>query len=319
MLPLYLGEVEVEGFDLKFIAAHGATGARTIFDKMGAGDGYDIAEMSSSEYVSSVGAGECPYVAIPVFPSRVFRSSYIFVRTDRVQRPEDLAGKRIGVPLFTMTAAVFARGFLNDEYGVEFDKCTWIQGAMNQSGDHGSPSAPPLVRYVKIEKNSSQRSLSELLEAAAIDATLGPIIPHSYKKAPAVQRLFPDYRPLELDYYKRTRIFPIMHLVVVRRSLCERYPELVQRLYDAFCRSKMIALSRMKDVASLQYMLPWLAYDVEELDDVFDGDAWPYGVEANRPTLAALTRYLWQQGMTAEQISIDKLFVPVDEGRVLAG
>lgn len=250
-------------------------------------------------------------MAIPVFPSRAFRSSYIFINRSRVSRPQDLTGKRIGVPLFTMSAAVVARGFLADEYGFEYDRCHWVQGNMFEAGKHGNSAAPAMVRPPKHLEETAGKSLSAMLADGEIDATIGPFVPDCHGKAADVVRLFPDYRAVELDYYKRTGVFPIMHVIVIRREVHERHPGLAQSLFDALSRSKDIALARMKDVASLEYMLPWLAQDVEEIDEVFGGDAWPYGIEKNRPTLEAQTRYLWQQGLTAEKPAVDDLFVPV--------
>lgn len=312
LLPLYMGEVKVEGFDLEFKGSHGVAGVRAIFDSVGAGKGFDVSEMSSSEYISSRLAGDRRFVAIPVFPSRVFRSGYTFVNADRVRRPRDLEGKRIGVPLYTMTAAVFARGHLSDEYGVDFSGCTWVQGAMNDGGSHGNPSAPPLVRPARIEINTSGKSLSELLAAGEIDATLGALIPDCFGKNRQVQRLFPDYRAVELQYFRRTRVFPIMHLVVIKREIYEQHPTLARALFEALDKSKKIALDRMMDVGSLQYMVPWLAHDVDEIRDVFDGDPWPYGLEPNRPTLEALTRYLQEQGLTREKAALEDMFPPLD-------
>jgi 4,5-dihydroxyphthalate decarboxylase len=153
--------------------------------------------------------------------------------------------------------------------------------------------------------------LSGLLESGDIDATLGAIVPECYGRARQIQRLFPDYRQVELQYFKRTRVFPIMHLVVIKREIHEKYPALAQAIFTALNASKALALDRMKDTASLQYMMPWLTQDVEEINEVFGGDPWAYGVDANRPTLEALTRYLFEQGMTEKKMAVDDLFLPV--------
>ncbi len=311
LLPLYLGEVEVEGFDINFEGSYGWQSVRSIFDKVGAGKGADISEMSSSEYVSSTAAGTCQHIALPVFPSRAFRSGYTFVNADRIKHPKDLEGKRIGVPLFTMTAAIMARGHLSDEYGVDFSNVEWVQGAMNEAGTHGKPAAPPLIKPTRITNNDSDHSLSDLLMAGEIDAVLGAITPDAFGKDHKIQRLFPDYQAVELQYHRRTRVFPIMHTIVIKRSVHEQHPGLAPALYKALTKSKRIALDRFTDVASLQYMLPWLMRDVEEIKSEFDGDPWPYGLEPNRPTLEALTRYLHEQGLTAKKMSIDNLFIPV--------
>jgi len=311
LLPLYLGEVEVEGFDIRFEGSYGWQSVRSIFDKVGAGKGADISEMSSSEYISSTAAGTCQHIALPVFPSRAFRSGYTFVNADRIKHPRDLEGKRIGVPLFTMTAAIMARGHLSDEYGVDFSNVEWVQGAMNETGTHGKPAAPPLIKPTRITNNDSSHTLSEMLVAGDIDAVLGAITPDAFGKDHKIQRLFPDYQAVELQYFRRTRVFPIMHTIVIKRSVHEEHPGLAPALYKALTKSKRIALVRFTDVASLQYMLPWLMRDVEEIQSEFGGDPWPYGLEPNRPTLEALTRYLHEQGLTAKKMSVDNLFIPV--------
>ena len=313
LMPLYLGEAQVEGFDIDFEGSYGWQSVRSIFDRVGAGKGADISEMSSSEYISSTAAGTCQHIALPVFPSRAFRSGYTFVNADKIKHPKDLEGKRIGVPLFTMTAAIMARGHLSDEYGVDFSNVEWVQGAMNETGSHGKPAAPPLIKPTKITNNDSGRSLSDLLVAGEIDAVLGAITPDAFGKDHKIQRLFPDYHDVELQYYRRTRVFPIMHTIVIKRSVHQEHPGLGQALYKAMTKSKRIALERFTDVASLQYMLPWLMRDVEEIQSEFGGDPWPYGLEPNRPTLQALTRYLHEQGLTAKKMDIDTLFIPVTD------
>ncbi len=307
--PLYLGEVAIEGFDVQFEGSHGVHSVRALFDRNGAGLGADVSEMSTSEFISATMAGTCGHVAIPVFPSRVFRCGYTFVNPDKIRRPKDLEGKRIGVPLYTMTAAVFARGHLSDEYGVDFSGVEWVQGAMNEAGGHGHPTVPPLVKPTRVVDNTSAKSLSQLLEAGEIDAVLGAIVPECFGRNRNIQRLFPDFYEVELQYYRRTRVFPIMHTIVVKRETHEKHPGLAKAVATALRKSKEIALKRFMDVGSLQYMIPWLMRDVEEINAVFDGDPWPYGLEENRPTLEALTRYLREQGLTASQARIEDLFV----------
>ena len=312
LLPLYQGDVKVEGFDLDFEGSYGWESVRKIFDRVGAGKGADVSEMSTSEYISSVSAGTCKHIAIPVFPSRAFRSGYTFVNADRIRRPKDLEGKRIGVPLYTMTAAVFARGHLADEYGVDFDTVEWVQGAMNEAAPHGNPTVPPLLKPTRIVNNATGKSLSQLLEAGEIDAVLGAISPECFGRNRLVRRLFPDFHDVELQYFRRTRVFPIMHSIVIRREVHEKHPGLAPALWTALGKSKRIALERFMDVGSLQYMIPWLMRDVEEINAEFDGDPFPYGLEPNRPTLEALTRYLRQQGLTATKLRVDDLFARVD-------
>jgi 4,5-dihydroxyphthalate decarboxylase len=305
LLPLYKGDVKPQGIDLDFQAIDDP---RQIFDRMAKGD-FDISEMSSSEHVTRVAAGNDAMVAIPVFVSRVFRHGFVFVnRKAGIASPKDLAGKRIGVSAYTQTAAVFIRGFLQHEYGVDMSSIKWIQGPMNGAGGH--PHLPKLVKPIDIQLNKSERTISEMLATGEIDATLGALVPDSFGKHPDVQRLFPDFRTTEKDYYKRTKIFPIMHLIAIKREIHEAHPFVAQSIYDALERSKELAIERMREVGALAYMLPWMADDIREMDEVFGGDAWPYGVEPNRKTLEALAAYMVEQGQVAERASVDKMFIP---------
>ena len=307
-LALYTREVEPEGIDLNYIAIESV---RDIFDRMGARQEFDVAEMSSSEYISHVCAGSSPFVAIPVFPSRVFRHSFMTYNLDSgIRVPKDFEGKRIGVPLYTMSAAVWQRGHLQHDYGVDLSTIRWVQGAANHAGSHGEPAVVPMVRPVPVATDPAGRSLSELIDRGEIAAMIGTAVPHAMRANKRIQRLFPDYRAVEKDYYKRTGIFPIMHLVVIRRSLYEQHPFIGKSLFDAFNESKRRAVERLRS-GTLRYMLPWLASHVEEINEVFGEDYWPYGVEANRNTLTALVTYMADQGLIANAPPIESLFVPV--------
>jgi len=313
MQPLYAGEVQPDGIDLNFIPIEEP---RPIFDRMSGGQEFDVAEYSSSEFVQRYANKQCPFVALPIFPSRAFRHGFIAVnRRSGINSPKDLEGKRIGVPLYTMTAAIFIRGLLQHEYGVDFSKVHWVQGAMNTAFAHGNPTVLPLLKPVSIEDNKSGKSLSELISEGAIDATLGTSLPESIRRNPDVQRLFPDYVQEEKDYYQRTRIYPIMHLVAIRRDIYERYPFVATSLFDAMVKSKKIALDRMFNLRALRYMTPWLMRDIDEIYEHFKGDPWPYGVEPNRPTLEALVQYLADQSLIAAPVPVDDLFVPTYGGK----
>jgi 4,5-dihydroxyphthalate decarboxylase len=310
MLPLYTGDVRPHGIDLKFTVLDDP---RQIFDRMAGGNEFDAAEMSSSEFISRKVAGDCPFVAIPVFPSRVFRHSFMFVnRRGSVKTPKDLAGKRVGVPLYTMTAAIWIRGHLQHDYGVDLSAIHWVQGAINKGGAHGNPSVLPMARPVAVENNTTGKSLSDLLEAQAIDAIVGTQVPDAMRRNPDIVRLIPDFRAVEQAFYRRTRIFPVMHLVAIRRELYERHPAVAASLFRAFEESKRLALEKMRYLGALRYMLPWLPDDLDELDRVFGHDPWPYGVEANRPTLEALVRYMVEQGVIARPLPVDDIFVLVN-------
>jgi 4,5-dihydroxyphthalate decarboxylase len=308
MLALYTGEVKPEGIDLNFLAIDDP---RQIFDRMGKNLEFDACEMSSSEVFSRHAAGRREMVALPIFPSRVFRHGFITVNRKAVKTPKDLEGKRIGVPLYTQTAALFIRGVLKDEYGVDLSGAHWVQGATNSAESHGNPAAPPLLKSVSIEQNRSGYSLSELLERGDIQAIIGSGLPDALRTNPDVQRLFPDFHAVELDYYRRTRIFPIMHLVAIRRDVYERHPFIATSLYQAMNQAKDVALEKMRHVGALRYMLPGMTAELDEIDATFGGDPWPYGIEPNRPTLEALVRYMAEQSLIKAPIPIDELFVPV--------
>jgi len=307
MLPLYTKEVQAEGIDLNFLAIDSP---REIFDRMAGALEFDASEMSSSEFVAHFAAGDCPFVALPVFPSRVFRHGYIAVDRRVVRTPADLAGRRIGVPLYTMTAAIFIRGLLQHDCGVDLSRVQWIEGAMNEAKPLGHPTRLALVKAVAIEPNNSGKSLSDLIDTGEIAATIGTSLPDAMRRNPEIVQLFPDHHEREKDYYRRTRIFPIMHLVAIRREIYERHPFVATSLYRAFCQAKDLALQKMRYPGTLRYMLPWMRSEIAEIDEVFGGDPWPYGVEPNRATLEALVQYLAEQGLIASPVPVEKLFVP---------
>jgi 4,5-dihydroxyphthalate decarboxylase len=171
-----------------------------------------------------------------------------------------------------------------------------------------------VLRPVSIAANNSGRSLSDLLASGEIDAILGTSLPASMKTSPDVQRLFADFRAVEQDYYRRTRVFPIMHLVAIRRDVYEKHPFVAASLYQALCASKDLALQKMRYLGALRYMLPWLMSDLDEIDAVFDGDPWPYGIEPNRPTLEAALRYLYDQSLIAAPLAVEDIFEPLRDG-----
>ncbi len=307
MLPLQTGEIKPDGIDLNFLVMDNP---REIFDRMSNRLEFDACEMSSSEYVSRYAANKLPFVALPVFASRVFRHGFIVVNRKHVKTAKDLEGKRVGVPLYTQTAAIFVRGLMQHDLGINLDSIEWVQGAVDQPGAYGNPSVMPLLKPVNIKANQSGKSLSDLLEAGEIQAVIGSNLPRSLKRNPDVVRLFPDYREKEKDYFRRTRIFPIMHLVVIRKDIYERYPFVATSLYNAFCAAKDYSRAKMRFPGTLRYMLPWLPADIEEIDELFGGDCWPYGIEPNRPTLEALVSYMAEQGLIPQKIPLEKLFVP---------
>ena len=306
---LRTGDVTVEGINLKYVPIDAP---REIFDRMVGKREFDLSELSSSEFISMTGHGDCPFVALPVFPSRVFRHGFIFInKRAGIRSPKDLEGKRIGVPLYTQTAAIWIRGHLTHQYGVNLDMIRWVQGAVEKAGSHGKPRVPALLKPVEIEINASGHSLGELLARGEIDALIGSRQPETLGRHPDVARLFPDYRDVEREFYKQTKIFPIMHIVAIRQDVYEKNPWIARSLYEGFVEAKNWALARMRFSGSQCYMLPWQFADVDEINEVFGGDPWPYGIEVNRRTLEALVQYMVEQHFIARRTPPEELFVPL--------
>lgn len=304
---LRTGEVAVEGIDLNYLSIQAP---REIFDRMVGALEFDVSELSASEFISLTGNDKSPFVALPVFPSRVFRHSFMYINTKAgIKNPKDLEGKRVGVPLYTQTAAIWARGHLAHQYGVDLSKIRWVQGAVEKSGTHGTPHALPLLRPVPIERNESDKSLGQMLADGEIDALIGSRAPEVH--SPNIGRLFPNYKDVERELYIKHKIFPIMHLVAIRREVYEANRWIATSLYKAFVEAKQLAIKRYHFSAATSTMFPWHFENVEGIDDIFGGDAWPYGVEPNRPTLDALMAMMVEQSFIPKAIPIDDLFVPI--------
>jgi 4,5-dihydroxyphthalate decarboxylase len=308
LVPIATGEVQTPGISLNFIEVEHP---RDIFDRMTGSGEFDASELSSSEYITRHAAGDRSFIGLPAFPSRAFRHSFIFVNTLKIKQPRDLNGKRIGVPLYTMTAAVWIRGLLQHEYNVDLSTIEWVEGNMDKPGSYGQPSALPPLKPVKISVNETSKSLSQLLEDGDIDATIGPDLPECLGRAPHIRRLFPDFKEVEKIYFKKTGIFPIMHLVVLRRDFYEQHKFAASSLYNALNESKRLAWTRMRYTGTLRYMLPWLPAELAEIDELFGGDCWPYGVEANRKTLETLVQFLVEQSMIEKAVPVEELFAPL--------
>ena len=306
---LRTGAVQVEGFDVEYLDLY----PREIFDRMGATAEFDACEFSFTEYAMHYARGNSPFVAIPVFPSRAFRHSFIFKnRNAGIETPKDLEGKRVGAPIYTMTAALWQRGMLSDEYGVDWTKIHWVQGQIDSAGAHGQPAIPELLTPVDIENAPSDKSLGDMLVDGRLDATIGTRNPDT-KDHPDVVRLFPDHRAAERDYFDRTGIFPIMHLVAIRRDVHEANPGFAQALYTALCKAKQETLTKLRYLGANLSMVPFFAADMEEIADIFGGDPYPYGIEPNRKTMETMLRYMAEQDYIPEAIPVDDLFVDVKD------
>ncbi len=306
---LRTGEVKPEGVDLEYVAIEAS---RDIFDRFVGKGEFDCAELSASEFIRNHDAGDRTFVAVPFFPSRAFRHAFIFVnRKSGVKSPKDLAGKRIGVGLWTQTAAVYIKGHLENDFGVDLSGVTWVQGAIEKPGPHGNPVTRPLLKHVDIVENESPWSIADLLARGEIDALIAARTAPNHGSNPDIVRLFPNYREIERDLYARTKIHPIMHLLAIRRSVYEKNPWVAASLYKAFVKSKDHALEHMRVTITQSTMFPWHLHDFEEVASLMGGDPWPCGVEPNRSTLEALTLYMHQQHMIEKRMNIEDLFVKV--------
>lgn len=311
MEALQYNRISVEGIDLNYLEIQAP---REIFDRMVGERAFDLSELSLAEHVGMIARGNSPFVAIPVFPSKAFRHGFICInRHSGIKEPKDLGGKRIGVPLYTMSAAIWIRGDLENVYGVDLSGVQWVQGAVEKAGTHGKPPAPPqLLKPVDIVPNSSDKSLSEMLRDGDIDALIGSRLPDSLRTDPdKVARLFSDPRAEEKRYYREYNIHPIMHTVAIKREIYESNRWIASSLYKAFLESKKWAIDKMYFSAAQRYMLPWLYDDLHEVDEIFGESLWAYGVEENRPTLQTFVKYMQQQHFIEKQVSVDELFVPI--------
>jgi 4,5-dihydroxyphthalate decarboxylase len=309
MEALRQGLVQPEGIDLTYVPIQSPP---ELFARMIKRGSFDISEMSMSLYTQLRSKGEFPFVGIPVFPSRLFRHGYIFINTDSgITRPEDLSGRRVGVQEYHQTAGVWVRGILASEYGVDLSSIRWKEGGVN------APRTPDVLDLrpgtdIDIEFIGDQVSLNQLLEAGEIDAYFGARKPDSYRTSDRVQRLFPDYQQAERDYYRRTGIFPMMHTIVVREDLVQRHPWILESMFKAFVESKDWAMQQMRFSGTHRYMIPWLQADIEEIDELFGGDPWPYGLEENRTAIETFLSYLVDQGFLSAAPPIEQLFTPLE-------
>ena len=291
------GRVKIDGVNLKLI---NISPPSQIFLRMLHDEEFDASEMSLSNYMIALGKGDRRFVAIPVFPSRVFRHAYVWVNTrSGIQKPQDLKGKRIGIADYSMTALLFVRGFLQHEYGVMPQDVHWYR----RRSEHVAIEIPPGIRIDNIGK---EQSLDDLLEAGDLDAVALTSPPRGFLAgSPDIKRLFPDSRAVEAEYYRRTKIFPIMHMVVIRRAIYEKDPGLSVRLAEAFDTAKGLAFEGYAEGLSC---LPWVHLDLEYARQVLGSDVYPYGMKRNLATLEAATLYSNEQGLTNRRFSVTELF-----------
>jgi 4,5-dihydroxyphthalate decarboxylase len=305
--PLIDGEVAIDGADPVYMLLS----PEEIFFRAFRHQAFDVCELSLSSHVVSVARGTSAYVGVPAFLSRAFRHSSIYIRTDKgIAAPADLRAKRIGVPEYQLTANVWARAILVDEYGVQPSHIVWVRGGLEEPGrpEKISVTLPPDIR---IEDAPAGRSLNALLEAGEIDGFIGPRAPSCFDRGhPKVARLFPD-PATPADYYRRTGIFPVMHVLGVRRTLAEAHPWLPGALLKAFEQSKRAALAKLADTSATKVTLPFVEEQLASARKLMGDDFWSYGLtEANRRVLDAFCAHHHRQGLSERRVAVDELFHP---------
>jgi 4,5-dihydroxyphthalate decarboxylase len=300
---LAAGRVRAEGLDLTFLELE----IEQILQRFAHLREWDVSEFSLAQYVAARSRGDDSLVAIPVFPSRVFRHGSIFVRPGTLADPADLAGHRVGVPEWVQTAGVWIRGILEREYGVDLASIEWVQAGVNEPG-RGETIAVDLPTGIAIEPRPDA-SLDSLLRQGEIDAVLSARAPAGLRDG-AAERLIADYPAVEQEWWQRTGIFPIMHVVVLTGAAYERDPWIAANLTNAFEQAKRLGVRRLTETTASSIAMPWAPERLVELKPLFGEEWWPYGVEANRTTLEAFVEFASAQGVAAGPLPIEELFAP---------
>ena len=303
--PIIDGRVEVAGVTLTVLPGE----PEDIFRRALRDRAFDVTELSMGSHIVTTARGDAPYVGIPVFPSRSFRHAAIYVRTDRgIRTAADLAGKRIGLPEYQQTAALWVRGILREYYKVDTRGIAWRTGGLEQTG--GSERvALKLPPELDVQQIGADETLNGLLASGEIDAIVGPRPPSCFAQRSApVDRLYPDYRTEEEAYFRATGFFPIMHCVALRKELAAAHPWLPLELFRAFARARAMAVADLSMVNVLRASLPWIAAEAEAQTRIMGGDPWPYGFRRNRDEVAAMIRFAAADGLAAREIAPESLF-----------
>ena len=270
---------------------------------------WDVSELSFGKYISLTSQGAAPMVAIPVFPSRVHRHSAIYVRADRgIKVAKDLEGRAVGIPEWAQTAGIYVRGFLAEGDGVDLAKIRWLQAGVNEPGraEKVKLKLPAGIHY----EARPDTSLSAMLLSGEVDAVISARTPDAFAPDSAIVRLFPNYRAEEERFFKKTGIFPIMHLITVRRTVFEQHPWVAMNLFKMFDEAKRRCFNRLRDFTCARIPLPWAAAMIDEIAAGYGPDPYPYGIEESRPTIEAFCRYAHDQGVTHRRMTVEDLFPP---------
>ncbi|MGJ7582729.1 ABC transporter substrate-binding protein [Variovorax sp. RHLX14] len=303
---LFDGQVQIDGVDPVYMLLNPE---EMFFRAMRSVD-FDVTELSFSSYLVRHSRGECPYIALPVFLSRAFRHTSIYVRKDRIGQPADLKGKRIGLPEYQLTANVWARAILEDDFGVRPSDVTWVRGGIE------TPGRPEKVKLqlpsdIRIEQAPADTTISELLDRGDIDGFMAPRPPSRAALAnPNIGWLFDDPTAVAKDYFRRTGVFPIMHVAAIRKELAERHRWLPGALVKAFTQSKAAALQLLSDTSATKVTLPFVEEQLQAARETMGDDFWSYGVAPARKTLEAFVRTHHAQGLSSREVPVEELFHP---------
>ena len=309
------GRIGIEGCDVNYVTMNPEQAFYRAWNNLE----FDVTELSGSSYILARSTGWDNYIAVPVFPSRMFRHSGIYIRADAgIEKPEDLKGREVGVPVYAMTAALWIRGMLQDDCGVAPADIHWRTGGLEQGGRKPkfSPHLPSDIRVTPIPDD---RTLSAMLAEGEITALVSAREPSCFEGGKGdIVRLFPDFRAAEKAWYARSGMFPIMHVLAIRKTLVEREPWLATSVLKAFTEAKDICLDEMSDVTALAVSMPWIAAELSETRALMGNDIWPYGFQENLKELETMCRWSRAQGVAARNMDPAELFHPatLDRARI---
>ncbi len=301
----------IEGIDLNLMTYE----VEEIFYRMALHRDFDLSEMSFAKFVAQVSGDRPDIIGLPVFPSRVFRLSNIYVNKNAgIKTAKDLKGKRVGTPEWAQTASVYTRGWLTDHVGIKLSEIDWRQAGVDQPGRIEKVKLK-LPKGVKVTP-MPDKSLSEMLASGELDAAFSAHAPRSFLDGhPDVRRLFPDYREVEADYYKKTKVFPIMHVIAIKKSILEGNSWVAANLMTAFEKARQRSIERLLEITASRMPLPWLTYEAEQRMKLLGDDYFPYGIEDNRTTLEAFLKWTHEQGIAQKRLKPEDLFPPVVHGK----
>jgi 4,5-dihydroxyphthalate decarboxylase len=301
---IYDGRVKIDGVDPITMLLS----PEEMFFRAFRHQSFDVSELSLSTYAMSVARGSAHYVGIPVFLSRAFRHTSIYVRSDRgITTPSDLKGRRIGIAEYQLTANVWIRGILKDEYGFESSTVDWVRGGMDTAGrpEKVSLVLPPDIRMSEIDPG---KTLNHMLSSGEIDGFIGPRAPRCFTEGhPDVRRLFSTKTAAE-DYFARTRVFPIMHILGCRGTLVEQHPWLPAALLKAFSDAKTLAMIALSDTSATKVTMPFVEDTIDDARKLMGDDMWSYGIKRNETVLDTFLRYHFEQGLSPRKVGISELF-----------